>query len=377
MEKSLQMAVFGDSPELRDVLELLYTARSRFRTIRLELRAVRNPRAEQEATQRFQTGGARVGQVVLAAGEVPERTETVLHVAAEPPARWRVEREDAQGSSLTVVDGDTWWMYHPAMGAITNHGDPDHQAGTASEATPLLDPSPLLATLELTVAGVNEEGIELKGRRRRDVSGPWDHLSFGADEHRLLVHRERGVLLRAVSLAEGTELSRVEVVSIEFDVELPAATFTFDPPEGVRVKDARARSFERLSIEEAVERASFAVFVLTGLEDGWYAHAMYIAPEEGEEILHLTYARHDAFRHVNVAESGTAAGWTAFGPVEWRERDGYRFVEADDQAVVVFERGGTHLHLASNELSADELIALADGMERAEGPPAGGPSQSK
>ena len=224
------------------------------------------------------------------------------------------------------------------------------------------------------MTGATPAGIEVRGRRRTDVQGPWDYLSFGADEHLLLVHPERGVLLRAQSFFEGQELSTLEVTSIEFDVELPAETFVFVPPKGVSVRDARSPHFERLTIEEAAVRASFSVFVLTGLEGDWRAHVVYLPLEEGSETLHLTYTRTDGFRHVNISESSTAVGWTTYGPIEWQDPGVYRFIEDGDQAVVVFERDGTHLQLMSNQLTAAELVALADGMEIAEGPPEGGPS---
>ncbi len=366
----------GNTPSLAHVLELLYTARTRYRTVRLELRSSSRPRAQGEAMQRLT--GQRASQMVFAIGggrgEIPEVIETRLRLSGEPPGRWRVERDDGNGASLTVADGDTFWTYHPLAGAMTNFGDAQHQVGSPSEATPVLDPSALLATLDLEVTGATPAGIELHGRRRPDVQGPWDSLSFGADEHLMLVHPERGVLLRVQSLYEGQELATLEVTSIEFDVELPPETFVFVPPEGVTVRDARSPHFERLTIEEAAVRASFSVFVLTGLEGDWHAGVVYLPLEEGSETLHLTYSRADGFRHVQVSESSTAVGWAAYGPVEWQESGVYRFIEEGGQSIVAFERDGTHLQLTSNELTAAELVALADGMEKAEGPPEGGPS---
>jgi outer membrane lipoprotein-sorting protein len=361
--------VVPEIPRLSDVLEMLYTARSRYRTVRLEAVVRRRPRLEREAVERMQSrgGGQRVLFSVGPEGEIPERQDVRLRLAGEPPSRWRLEREEESGTSLTVVEGERWWMYHPAMGALTNAGDPGHQAGGPAEAEPLLDPSPLLATHELEIVGSTNEGIEVLARRRPDARG-WDGLSLGADEHRLVVHPERGILLRITSLFEGEELGSVELERVELDVELPAETFVFEPPEGVLVRDARDRGPLRLTIEEAAQRASFVVFVLTGLEGEWRAHAMYVTPEEGQEAVQLSYLRADAFRHIQITESGTATGWAALGPVSWQECGDFRFLETDGQTVVAFEREGTHLQLTSNELSADELIALAERVEKAEGP---------
>lgn len=355
-----------ETPRLSELLELLYTARTRYRTVRLELVVHSRPRREREAMERLQAGGGRVTSMMIGAvpEETPELVERRVRVWGEPPSRWRVEREDEGGASLSVLDGSDWWMYHPAMGAVTNHGDESHQGGGPAEAERMLDPSPLLAGQELEVLGVGRRGVEVRARPRESTHGPWDGLAWGADEHRLVVDPERGVLLSAVSLLEGEELSSLEVVEIEFDVQLPPETFVFEPPEGVRVRDARGLP-QRMTIEEVAGRASFAVFVLTGLEDGWHAHALYTPPDEGQETVHLLYTRHDAFRHVSVTESDAAAGWAAYGPLQWEERGPYRFLDRDEQAVVLFERAGTHLQLASSNLTAEELIALADGMEAA------------
>ena len=116
----------GEKPSLADVLELLYTARSRYRTVRLELLGSSRPHAQHEAMQRLT--GRRASQIMIEVGgggpdAIPEVIETRLRLSGEPPGRWRVEREDGNGASLTVSDGDTWWTYHPRAGAMTNFGD--------------------------------------------------------------------------------------------------------------------------------------------------------------------------------------------------------------------------------------------------------------
>ena len=57
----------GEKPSLAHVLELLYTARTRYRTVRLELRRLEPPAAQREAMQRLT--GQRTSQIVFAMGE--------------------------------------------------------------------------------------------------------------------------------------------------------------------------------------------------------------------------------------------------------------------------------------------------------------------
>lgn len=59
----------------------------------------------------------------------------------------------------------------------------------------------------------------------------WD----GADEYRMLVDAERGILLRIGVFRNGEEFAGAKVTSIEFDRPIPDEIFRFTPPSGMVV----------------------------------------------------------------------------------------------------------------------------------------------
>ena len=168
----------------------------------------------------------------------PESQEATLALWLAPPrARSEVARED--GNRLAVVDGDRWWSHDPHFGALTNDGDPHHQAGVGEELRALLDPALMIPFVDLEVFGpcraAGRPAIRAAALPRaggRDQLG-MSLLPQGADEHEIVVDAERGVLLRLESRIEGAPLIVTELLELAFDEDFPADTFTFSSPDGL------------------------------------------------------------------------------------------------------------------------------------------------
>ena len=183
----------------------------------------------------------------------PESQEATLALWLAPPrARSEVARED--GNRLAVVDGDRWWSHDPHFGALTNDGDPHHQAGVGEELRALLDPALMIP----------------------------------------FVDAERGVLLRLESRIEGAPLIVTELLELAFDEDFPADTFTFSSPDGLAPRrfDGVFGAREDLPLHEAARRAPFAAVAPSLIPEGTELMASYSPGGDHRGMtpsLHLSY----------------------------------------------------------------------------------------
>jgi outer membrane lipoprotein-sorting protein len=380
--------------ELGDLLELLYGARSSFRTARGVVRRRSSRRLIQEAMRRQNTRRRRggTGQMVMftssgaAAEEPPDLQEEVTRFWFEPPGRLREETESSAGHAHTkVLDGDLWWTYMPAWGAMSNAlvGEDDTSnmsVGGGESFRALLDPSDLSAVLELQHIEAGDERCLVRARPRDDVDDIHSHMhlrfAFGADSFELEVDRKRGVLLRVAAFLDGEELSVSELEELAFDEDFPEGTFVFVPPPGEEIRPPETGRERRYSLDEVAALAGFSVFEIPELPDGqWRQHVHYSAGRERPPIpasVGLFYSRADGRQ--TIAANQRRAGEGSFGwagvypdgpPIEQHERDGveYSLLRGDPQqgngASVTFERAGTAIQLQSQEVDADVLLELA------------------
>jgi outer membrane lipoprotein-sorting protein len=381
--------------ELGELLELLYSARGRFRTARGVLLHRWSQRLTIEAMKREEETRTRRGgsqsQIMFAtrAGDEPEPPD--LHEERtrfwwEPPDRLREEVEsDAKHARTTVVDGELWWMYMPEWGAISNVELSDeerahHVVGRGESFRPALDPSGLIGVLDID--GVEVEGVRLcvRARPRDDLDGPSAHfrlrLAVGADAYELLVDRERGTVLRLAAYLDGEEIAVTEVEEVVFDEDFPEATFVFVPPPGEGVRPPEMVSHREYSLEEAAEAASFRVFAVPELPEGhWRLDVRFHDRRERPPIpalVTLVYHRSDGQGALVISQRAAGEGaesWPAIDPqLEDVERDGvgYTILRGDREhggSGVAFEREGTAIQLQSSELDVEVLLELAASLE--------------
>jgi outer membrane lipoprotein-sorting protein len=384
--------------ELGELLELLYGARNRFRTARGVLvrrssrRLTQVAMVRENARLRRGRGGSSSGVMMFATSgdgsgtEPPDLQEERLCFWFEPPDRLREE-----GDTRTVVlDGDLWWMYSPDWGAMSNVGvsgedASNMHAGGGELFRPLLDPSGLLALLDVERVDVDGERLIVHARPRADLQhGSLQlhlHSVAGADELELVVDRERGVVLRVAAFLDGKEMSVTEFDELSFDEVFPDGTFVFVPPPGEDVRSPEAVSHRSYSLDEAAELAGFAVFEIPELPDGqWRLHVHYSPPRERPPIqanVALFYSRSNG--RATVIVSQRKAGEGGFGwsgiypdgpPLEEVERDGvaYTVIRGDAEqgngSSVSFDRDGTAIQLQSQELDVETLLDLAASVKR-------------
>lgn len=365
--------------ELGDLLELMHGARNRYRTLRLTMRewqhSGRHLRVFEEQARRRPRGG---GLVMYSAGEAEadspptEEQVTVVRLWIGGEARVREERDVVEPPgerSVSVRDGDWWWTYSPSMGAMTNEGDPNYGLGIGEAE--LLDPSELLARLDLEVIGTGERA----GRPVIVAHGVPRKLRYEPDEpvgeQELEVDREVGVLLRLAHTFEGEEYLVSEVTEIAFDEDFPDAIFTFVPPEGEGLRRAGVGTHTEISLEEAAGLVPFELWAPSRVPPGFRLHvglhpAHARDTEPGTAVL--SYLPDDGRHHLSLCER-RLAGWAPVVPgLETIERHGEELrvrVPGEDepwrQTTVLAQRGETLIEITS-DLPLETLLELVDSL---------------
>jgi hypothetical protein len=219
--------------ELPALLELLYAASDRTRTVRGTVH--RRSRQARELDLLRARGRypepPRIPPEEGSWGEPSEVIETTTRVWAARPYWFRWESTfTSEGmderTSVGVKEGELFW-HRVADGEVhTNEGR--EMSGTmTTEEERLLDPSALLGAYRLETRSqttlLGRSGLEVTAQRRL---GAHAH-DFGLldDELALVVDVERGVLLRAAVVVEGEEVSFSEIVEIAFDEPIEPELF--------------------------------------------------------------------------------------------------------------------------------------------------------
>ena len=239
---------------LAEVLELLHDAEPRWTTLRAVGRDWHHSGRSQEA---FEAHFAALqatnppGSVVKLTGYAPahptpppDETEETWRLWIERGGRKRAEFLVGDDSVSVVFDGPTWWSWSARDGGLTNGGDANHGHGAGSSLV-LLDTVPLLAALRLEYRGddvvTGRAAFSVRGRLRGLDGVANTHalssLGLGADEYRLAVDAERGVLLRCEARLRAQPFMVTEMMEVTFDGDLPADLFTIQLPAGVAFGD--------------------------------------------------------------------------------------------------------------------------------------------
>lgn len=279
--------------KVKDLLELLYTARDRFSSIqatfqyryRLDLmdEAYRRWAAQQAPgsvssqfysapswwlkflrwSLRFPWGPQflRWSQQCFQRGHKTQESKAsgevlcLWRVWLQKPSRWRFEQEFehevGRHVSISIIDGDRWWSWWspdptsgelytnvvPQQGRYRKSKIPSSDNRTSIEhkinEVPSLDPSFLLAGYDLQLVGstvhAGREVIQVKAVPRKGKEGVQESFWIEADEFELLVDKERGILLHYSAKLDGYEYAVVSAESIAFDEPIPEGIFSFTP----------------------------------------------------------------------------------------------------------------------------------------------------
>lgn len=220
--------------ELPALLELLYSATDRSRTVCATVHRVHDQARELDLLKArgLYRDPPKIppeeGSWEQSSRGIVEAT-TRLWAARPQRLRWETtftvdgmnERTD-----VGVKDGELFWQ-HLGDGEIhTNEGREDKTTMTTAEEL-LLDPAPLLGSYRFEIRGatplLDRTAWSVTGSRRL---GPLPHR-FGrfSDELAFVVDEQRGVLLRVAAVVDGEELSRSEMLAVDFDEDIAPDLF--------------------------------------------------------------------------------------------------------------------------------------------------------
>ena len=362
--------------ELGDVLELMHGARGRWRTARFVVRDWTDMAISQEAHERVmqrQSGGGSVRQTMIGFGgpvpPLPDEMVITSRVWVEG-GRYRAETEQQGQASVTVTDGEQVWYWNQGMGAVV------HDAGNSTSGwEAILDPREFLVGGDLEPAGhrevIGRHALVVEGRvSAGEPFRPFDAIRLGATEFELLIDAERGIVLRTEARLDGRPFHVRELLEVAFDEPLPDETFVYEPPPGETVRtQEEAFSIEHVSIDEAVRRASFQVWVAPEVAEGWRVLVVYVPERERPqtaEAVNVVYM-HERGMHQFQLNEMAARGALDLEGLEPCERDGTEvgvYVPPEGHGppaptVVRLLRNGTQVQVSSAELDLEALLDLA------------------
>jgi hypothetical protein len=370
-------------PGLAELLVLMHGARNRFRSVRAE---VVERTHEDRNRLVFERGYAeRPGTSVTSFGfgsadePPPEWSEVVTRLHWAKPDRLRLDREDA----VEVLVGERWWSVSETFGSVA--GDPSSgiQMGIANPPfAALLDPAAvLLPDLDLEVEEearlLNRPVLAARGLPR-DERDEWaeSHLVRGADEHRLWVDRDRGVVLRLASLVDGQPFRVIEIRAIAFDEVFPDETWILEPPPGESFGPIDPRHPFQVTLDEAQRRSPFTVLVPRRTPAGASVEVAF-APASARPpqpaFVSLSYRLDEHALDVHISQTGVgAADWddvTEGGETVERDGRAVRIPKLGGQLQAVVDHLGTRALLLSESASRDLLVEMALSLEPAQGDP--------
>lgn len=376
--------------ELGEALELLHDSDRLWRTIRVRGTEWRDQALLGRAFDRelpvvsdgFSGHGVsrsvrasmRVGFAASGAGgdDGEESTETWAYW--QEADRKRAEFAVGDEMVAVVYEGDTYWSLSPSRGATTNAGRQDESHGLGP-APALIDTAPLVSLLRFRATGegrlLGRPVLELAAEPRPSrgfMSGMvLQGIGQGADEYRLSVDRERGVLLRCEAQLEGRAFRVLEMTDVAFDEELPVGTFVIELPAGDEFDGTREH--ESTTLQELPGPVPFRVFVPDRHLGRPHVHIMR-RRNEGRRVTSVVISYspddRDPVRPLWINETAHAdsdfepdEGWRSQGSLSvWEQaEDGYV------RSKVRLTRDGTDIHLESTGASLEELIRLAESLK--------------
>jgi outer membrane lipoprotein-sorting protein len=225
---------------LAKVLELMHTSWQRWTTLRLEGHEWRHLQTfgrawEHHVEELHESGAANVRSIALKRSDGREpaaESREDWRVWLAKPDKSRTEFQVGDDTVTAVFVGRYWWSWSPSRGFVTNNGAPNHGHGFGP-AEALIDPARHLASLQLgdvAMASFRErQAFQVTAVPRTDdehgFSRTFHILGTGADQYKLLVDAEVGVLLRVQADFRGHAFRVIEVDDVRVNGRFDDGTF--------------------------------------------------------------------------------------------------------------------------------------------------------
>lgn len=192
--------------------------------------------------------GSALPQGAMIAGEDEPYIEQRYQFWMAKPWRWRIVQSaladpssSAAPQQVMVIDGAKWWSWTAGNAVYTNaqsaHPTQARHAGVDRALLVMLEPAPLVGALRMRVAASAEEigrpgdSVICTTRDPQSDPGLWP----GADEYKLLVEHEHGILLRAEAQSVGGVFASAAFTELTLNEPIPDDRYVFQLPTGVTV----------------------------------------------------------------------------------------------------------------------------------------------
>ncbi len=212
--------------DLAVVLALLHGSDKRWRT----LRAAGEEWVDDERSKEAFLRSVRPGSIVTSRGRPgPADRDPTWKLWVRQPGRSRVDFGMAHRQRVLVIaNGHRMCSSGPLGYRVSDRGDYDSSLGPAA---PLVRPFALPTALDLEMEEPAEvlgrPVLVVRGRPRPESEVSSRGLTLGADELRLAVDAERGVLMWLESRYEGLPFRRLAMTDVAFDEDLDDELFAF------------------------------------------------------------------------------------------------------------------------------------------------------
>jgi hypothetical protein len=139
---------------------------------------------------------------------------------------------EVRGEIWAVQRGSSWWRFHPQLGLQSNEDEPGMVTNPiAATLRACVAPGHLLGPLDLEVAGDSEHtgraAVDVRATAKDGQGGAFElsWIGWAADEWRITVDRETGIVLATSAILDGKPFRENELLDLELDPELPDELF--------------------------------------------------------------------------------------------------------------------------------------------------------
>lgn len=241
--------------ERRDLVDLLYTAHSRFKSIRISWTYTYDESVMQQLINN--SSGQVLRRVASSPADIADQQQTNVTKIIKRRIWWQrpnCSREEQWGNeneqSIMIICDGQYWQYSTRYKILfTNTRGAQHQslagykvqrnASTPSiqdvfEHIQLLDPSFLLVSHAFEVMGetvhAGRAGVLVRGKYLKYRALVFEDFFWAtADEYAFIVDREYGILLRYAYILDHREIAVSSVNEVIFDQPIPANIFSPGP----------------------------------------------------------------------------------------------------------------------------------------------------
>lgn len=235
--------------------------------------------------------------------KVQENEERVISKKPKMMKSWTIEQGKEEVAA--VSDGEFLWSYDEETNTVTKIKLPEEPLINESDYVGLIEG--FLNKTNVSLLGIEDvDGrsayvLEAKPEAKRDESHSL------VSRAKMWVDKETWMALRCKMYdSKGNLMIETEISNLKVNTGIPDSEFEFEVPAGAEIKVIDLNNLEvpeKMSIEEAREKASFEILVPEYIPEGYALNYTMIdyktaIEDQSHETVILNYQKEDEFFHV-------------------------------------------------------------------------------